>query len=641
MDTTTRFDRLATEVVDAVGGAGNIHSVTNCMTRLRFVLNDRQRADKDAVEKIDGVVTVVEGGGQFQVVIGNDVVKVAEALDKLTDARSETAPLPAAPAASRNIFNRVVELISSIFQPILWVLAGTGLLKGILFALAALGWLPQDSQTSVILNAGADAVFYFLPMFLAITSARRFGASPFTALTLAGALIYPAITALAAADSVHFLGIPVIMTTYTSSVIPIIVIVWVQSHYEKLLGRILQSSIRNFMTPLIVVATLFPLALLTIGPATTWLSAALSAGLAQLWSFSPALAGFIVGGLQQLIVVLGLHWGLIALMINDVATTGHTLLLAPFPAAVMAQGGAALAVFLRTRSRRLKAVAGPATVSGLVAGVTEPILYGVTLPLKRPFVFASIAGALGGGLAAWGGSAAGAVVAPSFMTLPVYLNYGNFALQVIGTVGATVLAFLLTLVFGFKDPIDDDSAGVGAPDAKASASVPLAPVSAGGLRRTEARSAGSTAFIDIASPVDGEAIDLDDVAEPAFSSGAIGPGAAVRPASDRIVSPARGQIVSVMPHAFGVITDEGVEVLVHVGIDTVRLEGRHFHAAVAAGDRVEVGQLLTTADIAAIEAAGYDTTTLVVITNEADPTNVEAAGRGVVAASTPLFRVRA
>ncbi|MDQ1075372.1 PTS transporter subunit EIIC [Microbacterium sp. SORGH_AS_0969] len=309
MDTTTRFDRLATEVVDAVGGAGNIHSVTNCMTRLRFVLNDRQRADKDAVEKIDGVVTVVEGGGQFQVVIGNDVVKVAEALDKLTDARSETAPSPAAPAASRNIFNRVVELISSIFQPILWVLAGTGLLKGILFALAALGWLPQDSQTSVILNAGADAVFYFLPMFLAITSARRFGASPFTALTLAGALIYPAITALAAADSVHFLGIPVIMTTYTSSVIPIIVIVWVQSHYEKLLGRILHSSIRNFMTPLIVVATLFPLALLTIGPATTWLSAALSAGLAQLWSFSPALAGFIVGGLQQLIVVLGLHWG--------------------------------------------------------------------------------------------------------------------------------------------------------------------------------------------------------------------------------------------------------------------------------------------------------------------------------------------
>lgn len=596
-----KHELIADGAVRGVGGAGNVRSVVCCMTRVRFVVHDRAKVDRAAIERVDGVIKVVEAGGQVQVVIGNDAQQVFEAVERLTGAGSKGGGAPASTGA-KGLLSRFIDLISSIFQPIIWVLAGVGLLKGLLSLATTLSWTSAESQTYTILYAASDAMFYFLPLFLAVTAARRFKANPYIALAIAGALVHPSIIALQGAeDGVRFLGIPVVMVSYVSSVIPIILTVWGLSHLERFLHRVLHPSIRNFLTPLIAIALLVPLTLLTIGPVTTLLSNAISDGVKALWELSPTVAGGLLGGTAQVLVIFGLHWGFIAMMVNDIANLGYTLIMGPWPAAAMAQVGAVIAVFLKTRSRKLKQVAGPAAVSGLAAGITEPILYGVNLPLKRPFFFALAAGAVGGAVASSGGSASEGMAVPGLLTLPVFLNHGNFALQVIGTVGAMVLAFVLTLVFGFKDPRDEERVATGA----------VAP-------------------LDIATPVAGTVIPLSEVPDAVFASEALGRSAAIRPSDGTVVSPVAGVVVSALPHAFGLRTADGVEVLVHVGIDTVQLEGRHFVAGVAQGANVAVGDLLTTVDLAGVAAAGYDTTTVVVLTNSAGLAAVDAVATGEV-----------
>lgn len=585
------YGTTAAGILKGVGGPENVTSVVHCATRLRFRLKDSDKASRSTVEGTAGVITVVESGGQYQVVIGNEVPQVYEEIARLTastDASDTSSDKP-----SGGLLSRFIDLVSSIFQPVLWILAGTGLLKAILALLTTVGWLSTTSDTYTILYAGGDAVFYFLPMFLAITAAKRFNVNQFMAMVVAGALVSPSIIALADAKSVHFLGIPVVVTSYTSSVIPIIVAVWAMGFLERWLKRVLHSSVRNFLTPMIIVAIMVPLTLMTIGPITQVLSNGISSSLAWLWALNPAIAGALVGGSAQVMVMFGLHWGLIALMANDIATLGYSSLYAPWPAAAMAQVGAAAAVFLMTRNRRLKGVAGPATVAGLAAGITEPIIYGVTLPLKRPFFIALGAGAIGGGIASAGGSAAGSFVVPSLITLPAFLGHGNFLLQVIGTVGAMILAFVFTWIFGFKDPVDD---AVKEPE-----------ILEGTVTDTHVDTV-------VGSPVTGEVIALTDVADKVFASGALGQGAAVRPSSGSVIAPVTGTVTSAMPHAFGITADNGAQVLVHVGIDTVQLEGKHFTAAVEQGARVKCGDLLTTVDLAAVTAARYDTTVVVVAT---------------------------
>lgn len=602
------FRTLADDIVAGVGGKDNVAAVSHCATRLRFQLKDDARANKAKVEQLKGVITVVEAGGQFQVVIGNNVPKVYAELGALTHLQAD--------APKGNIFNRFIAMISAIFSPILWPLAGTGLLKAFLALFVQLKWLDATTQSYTILYAASDALINFLPIVLAVTAARYFKADQFTSMAIGGALVYPSIIALNTGDPVSFFGIPVVMFSYVSSVIPIIVAVWVQSHLERVLKKALPEMIRNFTTPLITVLVMVPLVLLTIGPAASLLGKAISGAVVFLFGavppFGAIIGGAIMGAFWQVFVIFGLHWGFIPVLTNDLGTLGYSVLAGALPAAVSAQAAATLAVLFKTRNKDLKELAGPAAVSGFLAGITEPAIYGVTLRLKKPFIYGCVGGAIGGAIACAGGSAASAMVMPSVMALPAYMSVGNFALQVIGTLAAIVIAAGLTMVLGFKDPIAE-----------------AAPVADGSVSK------------DVAAPVAGRIVPLSEVGDKVFASGALGNGLGIVPSSGAIVAPFDGVVVTLTDtlHAVGLRSHGGVELLIHVGIDTVKLAGRGFTAAVKAGDEVKAGDLLITADLAAIEAAGYDTTTVLAVTNSTDFTEVNPVGSGTATPGTVVIAI--
>lgn len=604
------YGKTAPAVLEGVGGESNVESLGHCATRLRFVLRDASKADRAAVESAPGVITVVESGGQFQVVIGNDVAKAYAAITGISSlggdkARSKDAVASdsAGSAQRGNPLTQLVDVISSIFTPFLWTLAGAGLLKATIVLVTKLGLVAETSQEFTVLNAAGDGVFFFLPVLLAVTAAKRFGSNQWTSMAIAGSLVYPAIGALnEAGDPVSFFGIPMVMVAYASSVIPVILAVYVQSFVERGLDKALPSSIRNFITPMLTILLMVPLTLLTIGPASDWAGQGASSLIGWLFGLSPAIAGAVLGGTWQIMVVFGIHWGLVPMMANDLAVQGHSLLYGPLVAASAAQGAAVLAVMLRTRSKSLKKLAGPAAVSSFLAGITEPAVYGVNLRLKKPFVYACIAGAVGGGIASAGGSASTAYIMPGLLSLSAYLEVGSFALQLIGVGVAVVLAFGLTMALGFKDIAED-------------------PAQEGDMGEAAAASRPGEAF-EVTAPVEGTVVALADVPDPVFSAGTLGDGAAVVPSSGEVHAPIDGTVVSVLPHAFGLRSPEGVEVLVHIGIDTVRLGGEHFTTAVRQGDQVRLGDPLGEVDLAAVEAAGYDTTTMVIV--------LDAAGTGVV-----------
>lgn len=615
------YRSLAGDILQQVGGEENITSAAHCATRLRLKLRDESKANKAAIENLPGVITVMQAGGQYQVVIGNNVPLVYEELGRITKLGDAAHTGEAGPKG--NLFNQFIELISSIFQPMLWPLAGAGLLKAFLSLFTQLGWLDATTQTYTILAAAADGLFYFLPIFLAVTAAKRFRTNQFTSMALAAALVYPTIIALqAAGEPVSFLGIPVVLMNYTSSVIPIIVAVWVQGYLERFLNRVLPSAIRNFTTPLLVILVMVPVVLMTVGPLTTYAAQGISTGINAIFGFAPWLAGVVLGGFWQVFVLFGLHWGLVPVMINDLSTQGYSLLTGPLLAAVLAQAAAMLAVFFRTRSAKRKQVAGPAALSGFLAGITEPGIYGVNLPLKLPFYFGIAGGAIGGAIAAAGGSAADSFVFPSLLAIPAFANVGNFTLQLIGTGIAIAIAFALTWVFGPRETADVDAAPEVVPTAASDV-----PANA----------------VDVIAPVAGTAVAMDQVNDKVFASGAMGGGLGIVPTDGQVFAPVSGTVVVAMKsgHAFGIKTDHGVEVLVHIGINTVELDGRHFTSHVAKGQQVQQGDLLAVVDLKAIEEAGYDTTTVVVVTNtkkltDVTPVTAGPIGRGDTAITVTL-----
>ncbi|WOQ17384.1 beta-glucoside-specific PTS transporter subunit IIABC [Raineyella sp. W15-4] len=620
---TVNYADLAHQIVDRVGGEGNIATGTHCATRLRLTLKDAAKADTAAVQKLPGVITVMQAGGQYQIVVGNNVPKVYEELTRFTKLGSDDASAPT-DAPKGNLLNRFIQLISAIIQPILWPLAGAGLFKAFLSLATNLHWLDPTSTTYAILNASSDAIFYFLPIFLALTAAKRFRANTVTAMAIAGALVYPAVVELASATGpVTFFGLPVVMMSYTSSVIPIIIAVWLQGYLERFLGKVLPDAIRNFTTPLITLVVMVPLVLLTVGPLTTYAAKGISAGVNAVFVFAPWLGGAILGGFWQVFVLFGLHWGFVPVMMNDLATQGHTLLGGPLVAAVSAQAAATLAVFLRSHSAKRREVAGPAALSGLLAGITEPAIYGVNLPLKLPFYFGIAGGAVGGAIAAAGGSANDAFVMPSLLSLPAYMNVGNFTLQLIGTAVAIVIAFALTLAFGPREEKDAE--------AQESAAETGTPVAA------------STGDAIVTAPVAGTSVPLAEINDKVFASGAMGQGLGILPADGRVVAPVSGTVIAATKtgHAFGIKSDDGVEVLVHIGIDTVQMKGEGFTSQVTRGQRVEQGDVLALVDLDAIQRAGFDPTVVTIVTNSASLGTVDAVTGRTLAAGDPALLIMA
>jgi PTS system beta-glucosides-specific IIC component len=618
--TATKYDKVAEDVLRGVGGASNVRSVTHCATRLRFQLVDRAKADKAAVEATRGVITVVESGGQFQVVIGNTVANVYESLAGISGVSTTEGG-----GGSGGLLAKAIDLITSIFTPFLWVLAGSGLLKAFLAVWAKVDATAAATSTYAILFAAGDAIFQFLPILLAITASKKFRANIYVSVAIASALIYSAtIAVIPNADGASvtlqafaqggghltFAGIPVVMVSYLSAVIPTILAVYAQGHLERLLDRLLPEAIRNFVTPLLVLAIIVPATFLVIGPISDYAGRGLSDGVNWFWGLSPIIGGALMGAFWQVFVIFGVHWGFVPVIIQDLSTQGYSLLTGPLFAAVLAQSGAAAAVFLKTKNRELKEVAGPATISAFLAGITEPAIYGVTLRLKKPFIYACI----GGAIAAAGGSAAEGFVLPGAITLTATLNIGSFAMQLIGTGLAIAIAFTLTMLLGFTD-------------------IPAAQPAdaAGGAVPGEGTA--------IAAPVAGRVVPLAEVPDKVFSSGAMGTGLAVIPSEGKAYAPIAGTLVTVMPHAFGIRGADGLEVLVHVGLDTVELDGKGFAPAVSQGETVAAGQLLTTFDIAAITAAGYNPITVMLVTDSASHSAVVPVAEGEVRSNEPLLDV--
>lgn len=602
---SAKDQEIAKEVIKGVGGEENVSSVFHCATRLRFKLKDTSKADKEALGRTPGVVTVVESGGQFQVVIGNNVPEVFKGImdqTRLKDA--DSAEKNEEVGEKGSWLNQAVDLISSIFSPLLGALAGAGVLKGLVALFIVLGWMSQDSGSYLILNAASDSVFTFLPIFLAITSSRRFKTNMFVSVAIAGALVYPAIAAAqTAGTALNFFGIPIVLVTYTSTVIPVILAVWIQSYVEKFFASFIHQSVKNILVPMCTLLVVVPLTFLAFGPVGNLVSEGLANGYTWLYNLSPIIAGLIAGGFWQVFVIFGVHWGFVPIMLSNLGTLGYDTMLPMLSAPVLAQAGAVLGIFLRTKNRDLKALSGSTTIAGIF-GITEPAIYGITLKYKKPFILACVAGAIGAAIVGAGGGRAISFALPSVLAIPAYVGVG-FATTVIGIAVAFFLSVLLNFVF-FKEPVTEGA------DTASGAQT---------NRSSEGRSAESLLKKEIVlSPLEGTVQALDTLPDPAFSSGAMGQGIVVEPVSGRLTSPAAGTVTTVFPtgHAIGITTDGGAQLLIHVGVNTVRLKGRFFDKKVQEGDRVEAGQLLLEFDLNEIKAAGYVTATPIIVTNSSE-----------------------
>lgn len=587
-------------VWEAVGGEKNVNSLVHCATRLRFKLKDESVADTQKLKQDPDVIQVVQSGGQYQVVIGSNVADVYQAIvdeQGLTD-QSGTED------QSKNPLNRLIDIISSIFTPFLGAMAAAGILKGFLSLATVLGWLSADTGAYQILFAAADGVFTFLPVMLAFTAAKKFKTNQFLSVAIAMALVYPAITQLAGAGgAVDFFGLPIVLAQsgYTSSVIPIILAVWVQSKFEPLVKKVIPQFLQMIFVPMIVLLVMVPLTFLLLGPIGTVIGNGLGSLFNSIYSFSPLVAGLIMGSLWQVFVMFGMHWGFVPIMFLNIEQYGFDVMVLMLLPAVLAQGGAALAVAIRTKDTKLRSLGISSTITSLF-GITEPTVYGVTLPLKKPFVVACLSAGIGGAMIGFAGVKAFSSGLVSLLTIPTFISTNqavesNVTMAILATALSFVLAFVGTLIVGFDETVQDEKLETN--------------------QQTTAGDTISSARHNLKSPLSGKVLPLSDVPDKVFSSGAMGKGLAIDPEKGELIAPADGEITTIFPtgHAVGLTTKDGIEILMHIGMDTVELEGQGFETFVKQGDQVKAGDLLVRFDIEAIKAAGYSVITPIVITN--------------------------
>jgi PTS system beta-glucosides-specific IIC component len=635
------YEKDAAAIVAAVGGEDNITSLYHCVTRLRFGLVDRSRVDEDAVRAVPAVQAINQSGEQFQVIIGNDVPKVFAAVKethpglvaKVNDPNADDAVDAGAPAASGgSIRDRFFGFLSKTFPPLLPAIAGAGLIKGLLALAVWLGWMSTETQTYQLLYTLGDAFFYFLPVMIAISAARTFKTNVFVAAALSAALVYPnLVTLLSAGDPVAFLGVPVTATTYSYTVIPSLLAVWALSWVERGLKKVLPQALHLSVVPLVSMLVVGPVTLVALGPLGAIIGEQISGGLNWLLTHGGVFSGILLGGLMSLIIMTGMHAALVPFILGNLASLGHDPFLPLTYVQVFSVAGALFGVALRARSRQVRATSLSTGFTALM-GVTEPGLFGLLLPMRRVFLASMIGGAAGGAISLGFGAQAYALVGNSGLPGLPGLAGQTFGWSVAALAVAFVGSFVAVLVIGFDEsPLTRGAAAAG------STGVASSPSDAD-------RAAGAAAALDggpvVASPVAGTVVPLSEVGDGAFASGAMGKGVGVLPTDGEVVAPVSGTVVTVFPtkHVVGLKSDEGVEVLVHVGVDTVNLGGRGFTAHVADGDRVSVGDRLLTVDLPAV-AATHDTTTVVVVTNATAYAGVEPIAAGTVAAGAGLLAV--
>ncbi len=621
-----KYTQLAMDIIQNVGGKENIRSLTHCITRLRFQLVDEGRANDGVLKKMDGVVTVVKSGGQYQVVIGNHVPEVYADVCAIAGI-GETAPSAEAPAQKKNLFDAFIDTVSGIFQSILGIMAACGMVKGLNALFVALGLYPDTCGAYLIFNAVGDGLFHFLPLFLGYTAAKKFGLKPMIGLVIGAIMCYPGVqgSALSAGGELlytlfqgsmfesgiytTFFGIPMIAMDYTGTVIPVIFVVYFAAKCERFFSRLVPDLVKFFFVPMLTLLVVIPAGFLVIGPLATFGSTIIAEFVMTVRNFSPMIAGAIVGLTWQILVIFGLHWGFIPVYINNIMTNGYDNVMMPFFACTFATSAVVLAIWLKTKDRKLKDMAMPNFISGIF-GVTEPAIYGILLPLKKPFIISCIAGGIGGGFYGAFNFRKFSMGGMGIFEFPAMIEpgggMGNLIVAAVGVVLTMIIAFAITMVF-WKE------------EAPAPGPVPADPAPRQLLQKES-----------IPAPLEGRVLPLSEVADAAFSQGVLGKGMAVEPSKGVVTSPVNGVVETIFPtkHAVGLTSDSGIEVLIHIGMDTVQLEGKYFTAFVESGDRVTAGQKLITFDMEKIKDAGYSLVTPVVISNTDDFLDVVGSADG-------------
>ena len=592
------YHKTATELLKELGGNDNITNVTHCATRLRFILKDESIVNKDKVAKIPGVITTVQAGGQFQVVIGNHVKDAYEHMIKMVTIDEEAAK--GTGNKKVGIVSRIIDVISAIFAPFLYTLAACGILQGILGVLVALNAIDTAGGTYQILNFISWTAFTFLPVLIAVTASKKFGVNTFIALVIACALVCPDYIAMVnAAKPVYFLGMKVQLLSYTSSVIPIILSIWIASYVQKFFDKYLPIVIRNLFTPMFTIAIMVPLTLLAFGPIGNTIGGAIGGIYNTLYNSSPIVAGLVVGGLWEVLVIFGVHWGITPVTVGNYANLGYDTFTGLQASAVFSQAGATFGVFLKTKNKDMKGVSASAAITGLF-GITEPAIYGVNLRLKKPMICGCIAGAVGGAIGGAFHAVSWSYNMPGIATLPAYFKVGHltpFIGLVISIVVAFVLGAVLTYIVGFEDEADDETKEIETSN-----------------ETTETNGEDTSEFV---APVTGNVIPVNQVKDEAFASEAMGKGVGIEPENGKVYAPFDGNVDAVFPtgHLVGLSDGNGVEVLIHIGVDTVKLEGKGFTTYVSQGDKVKKGDLLVEFDVELLKKEGYDTTVMFITTD--------------------------
>lgn len=595
-------DSVGQRVWEAVGGKENVISLTHCATRLRFKLKDEAKADTKKIKADKEVVQVIQSGGQYQVVIGSHVADVYQEImeNNILDTNNE------APKTKGNILNVLIDIVSSIFTPFLGAMAAAGVLKGFLALATTLHWMSANSGTYQILYAAADGLFTFLPVMLAYTAAKKFKANEYLAASIAFALVYPNITTLASGGKgLDFLGIPAVLSPsgYTSSVIPILLAVFVQSKLEPVIKRVVPKSLHTIFYPLFVLLIMVPVTFVILGPIGTIIGNGLGSVYDSIYNLSPLVAGAIMGGLWQVFVMFGMHWGFVPIMMLNLANNGFDTMAPMLLPAIVAQGGAALAVAVKTKDIKLRSLG---ISSGLTTffGITEPAVYGVNLPQKKPFVAACISGAIGGAIIGFAKVKVFAFGLISVLSIPTFISpnpkiESNVTMAIIASVLSFVLGFILTLII-YRDTQDAADEVDNISD---------------GSSHLNKESVNQELLLH--SPLSGKVIPLEQVSDPVFSSLAMGKGIAIEPTEGKLYAPADGKILTVFPtgHAIGMVTNDGAEILMHIGMNTVELDGEGFKIFVKPEQMVKQGDLLVEFDIESITKKGYSVVTPIIVTN--------------------------
>lgn len=581
-----KYEELVNFIIKNIGGKENVISLTHCVTRLRFQLKDESKANDEVLKANDGIITVMHTAGQYQIVIGNHVGDVYETILPKLGLSGEVVETK----NKTSIKDKFVDLVSSIFMPAIGMLCACGMIKGLNTILSFAGIYSSTSGLYTLIDAIGDSIFYFFPVIIGYTSAKKFKLTPFVGMVIGLALCYPTING---AD-LSIVGIQM-NVSYTSTVLPVILTVAVAVPMERLLNKYIPDVVKSFLTPMIVILLSTILGYMIIGPVANTVAGWLSDGVLSLYSISPVLAGIVFGGLWQVFVVFGVHITFIVLAIMNLAAGHPDPILSLQAFVAFSQTAVVLAIFLKTKQKKLKSICFPAIISG-VFGVTEPAIYGITLQRLPMFVISCIGGSLSGAYAAFAGLKYQQMAGMGIFEMPaMFPQNGTGAAMfqcVIASAFAIIPTFIAAYVF-YRDDHKEDNV-------------------------TESLSE------EVNQPIEGKIIPLNQVEDDAFSQEVLGKGIAIIPSEGKVYAPFDGTVITLFPtkHAIGIVSDNGCEVLIHIGMNTVQLNGKYFTSHVQQGDKVKKGQLLVEFDIDHILQEGYNLETPVIITNTKDYSNI-------------------